>query len=318
MATAAKEAFPGEARLAPVAPAIEPAGAPPVPPPPTRWDRVRPILVPVGIAIAAKVAMLLMAFILLDRPEDFWERMAQRWDGEHYLLIAREGYQSGSADSGDSVAFAFGYPMLVRLFGGSEFAALAVNNVASVLGVAVVAWHWGPRAAAAVALFPSFLVYGTVAYSEGLYVLAASLGLALVERGRQAFGGVAAALAATVRYVGGPALLLGMVPWRDWRQPRRWVAFAFVAAAGLGIFLFQWRMTGEFFGYFAAQEPWGATAVWPWEHFDWLLHGWFTLQGGPIQGGNLSPLDFVVRDILFSIPVVAGVVLLFRRAGRCR
>src|SRR5687767_13058662 len=187
----AVETLPGET-------GVGSGGAPPVPPPvppPTWRDRVGPIALPVGVAVAGKLAMLLMAFVMLDRPEDFWHRMATNWDGEHYLLIAREGYQENFTGPGDSVAFAFGYPMLIRLFGGSETAALAVNNVASVLGVAVVAWHWGPRAATAVALFPSLLVYGTVAYSEGLYLLMAALGLALVERGRQAWGGVAAGLA---------------------------------------------------------------------------------------------------------------------------
>jgi hypothetical protein len=311
------EPFPGEgrARAAPL-----PAGAPPVPPPPTRWERVRPIAVPVLVAALAKVAVLLLAYLVLQRPDGFARLMAQAWDGAHYLYIADEGYQFRFQGEGDSVHFAFLYPMLIRLFGGSEAAALAINNVASLAAVAVVAWHWGPRPALALALFPSWLVYGSVAYSEGLFVLLAAVGLALVERGRGLAGGLAAGLAACARYLGGPALLLAMVPWNaglrqgGWLVARRWVAFGAVSLAGLALAAWMWHQTGEPLGYYESQRPWGGKVAWPWEHFEWLLTGWFTLQGGPIAPwGNLSPIDFVVRDLLFLAPAVAGLALLWRQ-----
>lgn len=369
-----------------------PAAAPPVPPPRTGWEGAPAIAVPVLVAALAKVAVLLLTFFVLQQPDDFQHRLAFQWDGEHYLCIAGntdplcdprgEGYQFHFEGEGDSVHFAFLYPLLIRLLGGSAFAALAISNVCSVAAVAVVAWHWGPRPALALALFPSWLVYGSVGYSEGLYVLLAAVGLALVERGRQLAGGAAAGLAACARYLGGPALLLAMVPWsrsgqgtkwtrglwaavlsltglrfvawllrgippsfrwltavidglsflafgaaavlalvasalfvrvhaRDWRQ---WVAFTVVSIAGLALAAWMAWQTGETLGYYESQKPWGGKVSWPWEHFEWLLTGWFTLQGGPIAPwGNLSPIDFVVRDLLFLAPVTAGLVLLWRQ-----
>lgn len=302
------EPFPGEGSAATGAP-----GAPPVPPPPTGWDRASPIVVPVGVALAAKVAMLSLTFLVLDRPDDFWHRLAWAWDGEHYIGIARHGYQFRFEGPGDSVHFALLYPMLIRLFGSDAAAALAINNLCGLAAVAVIAWHWGKRAGLAFALFPSWMVFSSVGYSEGLYVLLAATGLAFAERGRLAIGGLAAGIAATARYLGGPALLLAVLPWRAWRQPARWLAFALVAAAGVGLFVWMWYWTGHFLGYYESQKPWGGQVAWPWEHFDWLLHGWFTLQGGAIQAGNLSPVDFVMRDIVFSIPILLGLGLLWQR-----
>jgi hypothetical protein len=293
-------------------PQAVPAGAPPVPPPPTRWERARPIVLPVVVAAVAKAAMLLVAYVMLDQPADFWHRIAWNWDGEHYLGIAENGYAFHFDGSGDSVHFAFLYPMLIRALGGSAVAAVLLNNGLSIAAVAVVAWHWGPRGAMALALFPSWLVYGTVAYSEGLYVFLAAVAIAALERGWQAASGVMAGLAACARYLGGPALLLATFPWRDWKAPRRYVAFALVSLSGLAICVWMWYQTGEVLGYYESQRPWGGKVAWPWMHFDWLLHGWFTLQGGAIQGGNLSPIDFVVRDVLFSIPIVAGLVVLWK------
>lgn len=300
-------AFPGEG-----SPLAGPAGAPPVPPPPTRWDRASPIVVPVAVALLAKVAVVALTYVMLQEPDGFWHRMAWSWDGTHYLGIAKDGYQFRFEGEGDSVAFAPLYPLLIRLAGGSATAAMVLSNACSLAAVAVIAWHWGQRPAMAFALFPSWLVFGTVAYTEGLYVLVAATGLALVERGRLALGGLASGLAVAARYMGGPALLLAAVPWREWREPRKWLAFALVAGAGVVAFAALWFWTGAFFGYYEAQRPWGAALAWPWEHFDWLLTGWFTLQGGSIQSGNLSPIDFVQRDVLFGLPVLAGILLLFR------
>lgn len=307
----------------PAPPATAPAAPAPAPPapPPTWWERARPIAVPVLVTLAAKAATLLLAFELMQHPDRFWHLLATKWDGEHYLRIAHEGYQYRGSGDGDSVAFGMVYPLLIRLAGGSEAAALVIANVASLAAVALIAWHWGPRPALAVGLFPAFLVYGSVAYSEGVYVLVAAAAFVFIERGRTwasgAAAGVLAGLATATRYMGGPALLLATLPWSGWRRLRSWLAVALVSLAGLGIFLFQWAYTDHLFGYAWAQKPWGARLAWPWEHFDWLLHGWFTLQGGPIrEWGNLSPIDFATRDVLFLAPVVAGIVLLFREPGR--
>lgn len=320
-AGAVAERFPGEDAVAPRGPVgLVPAGAPPVPPPPTRWERTRPILLPVAVALAAKVAMLAIAFLVLDRPADFWHRLAWNWDGSHYLGIAADGYAFRFDGSGDSVHFAFLYPAVIRALGGSAVAAVVLNNACSLAAVAVVAWRWGPRAGLALALFPSWLVYGTVAYSEGLYVLLAAIAIVSLERGWQLAGGLSAGLAACARYLGGPALLLATVPWRAWQVPRKYVAFALVSLSGLAICAWMWYQTGEVLGYYESQRPWGGKVAWPWDHFSWLLHGWFTTQGCPNQNlagcvaaSHLSPIDFVVRDVLFSIPIVAGLGYLWKR-----
>lgn len=275
-----------------------------------RW---RPILGPVAVAAAAKVALLLITWLVLDRPDWFWAKLATAWDGEHYLRIARDGYQFRFQGDGDSVHWAFLYPAFIQLLGGSNAAALIINNLASLGAVAVVAWHFGSRPAMFLALFPSFLVFGSVAYSEGLFLLLGALALAWLERQYHIRGGIAASLAVMVRYMGGPFFILAAIPWR---RPRTWSSawsLGILAVTGTALWLFLWHWTGYFMGYYEAQRPWGGGLTTPWGHFDWLLHGWFTTQGGTVAQGNLGPVDFVVRDVLFLVPAIWGLVLLWPR-----
>ncbi|HEX2066624.1 MAG TPA: hypothetical protein VHI93_07410 [Candidatus Thermoplasmatota archaeon] len=282
------------------------------------WSRHADILVPVGVAAAAKLAMALLAYVLLDQDPNLLRRMAIVWDGEHYLAIARTGYQHRFEGPGDSPHFAFLYPMVVRLLGSTEAVALLVNNLASLAAVGVVAWHLGRRPALFLALFPSWLVYGSVAYSEGLYVLLAAIALALWERSLgwgQAWGGLAAGAAAMARFMGGPALVAAAIPWGRWRSMPRWAGLALLGLCGAATWGWLWWATGDFLGYFAAQKAWGGEITWPWLHFDWLLHGWFTNQSGTLATGNLGPFDFAIRDLLFLVPSVWGLALLCRRPG---
>jgi hypothetical protein len=309
------------------------------------------------VAVAAKLSLLVLTFTVAahaapgaTNPAAAWglmmDDMASSWDGEHYLWIATEGYEWRYDDSGDSVHFAFGYPTLMRPFCASDAdwtgpasatvgcktAALLINNLASVLAVAVVALHLGRRPAMFLALFPSWLVFGTVAYSEGLYVLLAALAFWAWDRRRHEWaGGLAAAGAAAVRFMGGPMLAVAALPWRGWnplggwRSWSRWLAIAIVAAAGIGIWLYLWQATDPTAppwncGYCEAQRGWGGELVGPWARIDFLLNGWFTTQSceprslaGCLAQYNTGPIEFVLRDLLFVIPYAWGLVLLWRR-----
>lgn len=283
-------------------------------------------MVPVGAGLAGKILLLAITALLLDFPKTFWADLAWKWDGEHYLGIARTGYEWRFDGTGDSVHFAFLYPMVIRLFGGSEAAALLINNAASLAAIAVVALHLGRRPALFLALFPPFLVYGTVAYSEGLYLLLAALALWAWDRRRlEAPAGIAAGLATMARFMGGPALLVAALPWSRWKPfGRAWTlprlaGLALIGLAGFGLWVYFIAATGAgpkelWCGYCMAQKPWGGAIVPPWQHFFDLLYGSFTNQGGTIAQHNLGPLDFAIRDALFLVPFVWGLTLLWRRA----
>ncbi|MFO1534614.1 MAG: hypothetical protein ABR586_03000, partial [Thermoplasmatota archaeon] len=250
----------------PPAPAPTAPGGPLVTP--ARWWRTlhrRPSLHVALAFLGAKLAAALLAFALLDEePAAFLRHLSLAWDGVHYLHLAQQGYVMDQIpELGNPFAFPPLFPWLIRLFGAGDLAPLLVNNLASLAAVVAVTELLGPRAGLFFALFPVWLGYSTVGYSEGTFVLFAALALLALPRSAAA-AGILTGVAALARYVAGGALALAGVWWLR----RRWGALALyaglVAAAAGGILLWHAIQGGSPLVYLKAQEVWGARLAWPW------------------------------------------------------
>jgi hypothetical protein len=205
---------------------------------------------------------------------------AARWDATWYLDIARHGY-----DDGPSAAFFPVYPMLIRVFGGSVIAAIAISTVCFL--AALVALHeltaleLGGEAARwtvyALAFSPMAFFFSAV-YAESLF-LALTVGAFLAaRRDRWAWAAVLGGLAAATRSTGVlVALGLLLIGWRRARPAE--LAWLALVPAGLAAFPLALELTG-----LDPKAPFDAQDVW--------LREWAGPLGG-VRDGAVAAWDGV-------------------------
>lgn len=244
------------------------------------------------------------------------------WDSDFYRQIAQQGY-SFIPDSNQhhSVAFFPLYPLLAKAltFIGIKFrhGAVLVNNGAF-LGTIVCLFYWmksqyGGNAArwivAVLALCPLSL-YGTVIYTEGLYLFVSTLSLWSFES-RQYLGTAWwGALATATRPTGValiPALLL--VSLKEKRGLGA-IAASLATGAGIGAFsLYCWWKFQEPLAFFAAQRSWR-----PDLGFD--RNGWLHMFMEIIVGwDNWKTFTLVnpLHPLIFALTFLTGLALWWKR-----
>lgn len=240
------------------------------------------LLIVVAIQIIAPL-------ITLDRVEDphinslvgwersGWDRFAN-WDGYWYRSIATLGYEYVDDNAQHSIAFFPLYPLITRglMSLGISFpiAGTIVNNLAF-LGALLVLYSWvkehqgisAARWATAVLAWCPFSLYGTVTYTEGLFLLLSTLSLQAFDRKHHIKAGIFGALTTATRITGialSPAFLL--VAWKE-RRPATAYVGAIVTTSGLLLFMLYCAIDfGDPLTFLHAQRGWHAhTGDWsPW------------------------------------------------------
>ncbi len=196
-----------------------------------------------------------------------WDLLAQ-WDGGWYQRIARHGYEYAPDRLQHSVAFFPLYPLLVRplVHLGLPFGlAGAIVNALAFLGALAVLYVWAralggermARWATAALAFCPMAVFGSVAYTEGLFLLLTLATLFSAWRGRFGLAACWGILATASRLPGialVPALLLEVARQRRGRSE---MAAAFTPALGtLAYFSWLWRRFGDPLTFFHAEHAW--------------------------------------------------------------
>ncbi len=206
-----------------------------------------------------------------------------RWDAEHYLGIARNGY------SGTDAAFFPLYPLLIRIFGaftGSELAAgLIVSNAASFLALLYFYKlveheynrHVAQRAAFYVSIFPTAIFFSAV-YSESLFLFLTVASFYYMRERRWLMAGAIGFLAASTRSEGVllavPLLIEWVVAAKEGGREffRYWFddvvkPFAGLVLVPLGLATYMaylWVLNGDPLRFSHVQAHWGRHAAPPW------------------------------------------------------
>ncbi len=216
-------------------------------------------------------------------PKMDWE-LFNHWDGKWYEKIATIGYEYINDGQMYSVAFFPLFPLIVRgvMTLGLPFtvAATLVNKFA-LLGALLLAYYWmkeycGIKAAkwttAVMALCP-FSLYGSVIYTEGLFLLVTSAALLAFDKHRYGWAGVLGAMVTASRAPGiaiVPAFLL--VAWKE-KRPRIAYITAIAASAGLVLFALYCAIRfGDPLAFVHVQKSW---RVWQPQLWD-ILFGFFS------------------------------------------
>lgn len=190
-------------------------------------------------------------------------------DGEWYLRIATEGYTVDPDGALRSVAFFPLYPLLIRglmlLQIPATVAGFLINNVAF-LGAILLLYHWLKnsqhvtiaRWTVAVLTLCPLSIFGTVLYTEGLFLLLTTIALWAFTTEQWGKLAIAGAFATAVRPPG--VALIPALGLQAWREARSVQAYGAIGAIALGITayaLFCAVQLGDPLAFSAAQDYWG-------------------------------------------------------------
>lgn len=191
------------------------------------------------------------------------------WDGDWYEKIATEGYQYDSQSSQQqSIAFFPLFPLLVRglmLLGlPFSFAAFLINNFAF-LGATYFLFRWAAeqhgarvaRWAVAVLVWFPYSIYGTVAYTESLFLLCTTGSLWAFEQKQYRWTAFWAALATACRPPGiALVIALLLAAWKE-KRPLQAYAAALTGLAGILAFaLYCGIQFNDPLAFHKAQQAW--------------------------------------------------------------
>lgn len=236
--------------------------------------------------------------------------LLQPWDGGWYAKIATTGYDFGPDDHQHSIAFFPVFPLMMRavmrLGALPAMAGVLLNNLAFGAALLLV-YRWslerfGAGAArwiCAVLAWCPFSVFGSIVYTEGLFLLWTTAALYAFDRRRYALAGLLAALASGTRVMGAPlALSMLLAAWKEKRSPAAYTA-AVTGSAGLVAFVWYcaWRF-GHPFAFIEAQRGWRTHLGFDWQSWERIL-----------SFGLLGPMPW--NGLLMLVMILGGGVLLW-------
>ncbi len=190
------------------------------------------------------------------------------WDSLHYQQIATTGYDIQKGSFGDNVAFFPLFPLAIRalmnlglLF---EVADTLLSNLAF-LGALIVLFTWvekrhgisAARWATAVLAWCPFSLFGTVIYTEGLFLLWSTAALYTFDNKQYFWAALWGALATATRAPG-----LALIPaflMIAFLQRRGTIAYISGLLTGTGVLLYSlycWFQFGEPLAFILVQKAW--------------------------------------------------------------
>lgn len=241
-----------------------------------------------------------------------------RWDAQHYLAIATQGYH------GKDIAFFPLYPFLVHVFGGIVgdhlIAGLLLSNIAFLGALAylyaLAQMEFGDSAVAYraifyVAIFPTAIFFSAV-YTESLFLLLTVASVYYARRGNFITSGVFGALASMTRVEGVlTALPLLYEVWRAWRERRgttlvRGVIGLALVPLGLVAYMFYlYALQGDPMAFSKVQADWNRHFAPPWVSIANTVHA---IAASPLNGGSATH----VIELVFTAAFLVLMVVAFR------
>ncbi len=254
------------------------------------------------------VAMLLIAPSLPipenAQPPTFGWDVFYAWDSVWYHRIVVVGYEFINDGKQYSVAFFPLLPLLTRIimYFGLPFkiAATLLNNFAF-LGALIILYSWvkenyGRSAArwstVVLAWFP-YSLYGTVIYTEGLFLLFSTAALRAFDKKHHTSAAIWGILSTATRITG--VMLIPAFLFVSWKQGRNLKAYLASFAVGIGAFLYSLYCLikfGDALAFVHVQKGWRDST-------GFAAEGWWNMLMQIILG---SPL-------LFGLIVISGFLL---------
>lgn len=307
---------------------------------PNRHDLIV-LLCCISVIVIAKALVFYQTWIMVQEDmvlftnyvegvDPFLLALAHQWDANHLLNLAMNGYPTGVTDD-ISFAFAPLYPVMIALtkevVGDYYIAGILISNAfyfLSLIAFYLVARRHMDRIPAYLsstlfAVFPTYLVYGTVAYTESTALFFAIISWYFLEKEWYHLASVFLTLAMLTRYVFIMAFpVYGVIMLIRWNQKMReqdppvfffekqllWLAIPVVAVTAL--FLYFETLTGNFFVALTSHKFFGDSLMTPVDQFNWFFTGYFT------EINNINPIGLVLEHYVFTIPFLVLTLSLFK------
>ena len=254
------------------------------------------------------VAMLLIAPSLpiaenAQAPIYGWDAF-YAWDSIWYHRIVVVGYEFINDGKQYSVAFFPLLPLLSRviMYFGLPFqmAATLINN-AAFLGALIVFYSWvkethgtsAARWSTAVLAWCPYSLYGSVIYTEGLFLLFSTAALRAFDKKQHLWAAVWGILSTATRITG--VMLIPAFLFVAWKQGRNIKAYLASFAVGIGAFLFSLYCLikfGDALAFVHVQKGWRDSTGFAWQ-------GWW----------NMLMQIFLSSPLLFGLIAVSGFLL---------
>jgi 4-amino-4-deoxy-L-arabinose transferase-like glycosyltransferase len=307
------------------------------------WGRIRPHLLVLILISLFLAKVLLVGFLnhIINLGEvihtgsypetpDLLLALGYQWDSRHFLTIAENGYP---ATPDDPLLYAFAplYPMLVSIVGWLTndivLSGVLVSNIfyfASILSFYKVARLYFGYERACIAslllgLFPTYLVYGTLAYSEAPFIFFATLSWFYFKKGSYPLSSIFITLAVFTRYIGmiilGIYFLIGF--WRLLSREAAQVDLTSDIKAGLwfvvpvistvALFSYFQYLTGDFLIALTAHGRFDDSLTTPVHQFFWFFNGFF-VELNPW----VDPWELALQRYIFTLPFLCLSLLTLR------
>ncbi len=257
--------------------------------------------------------------------------LANRWDSHHFLEIARNGYPSG-VESDLLFAFAPVYPWMVALVGQAVgnlyLAGVLVSNAFYFLSI--IAFYKVARLymdyeescllALVFGMFPTYLTYGTVAYSEAPYLFFAIASWYFFSKEQYLPCAIFTTLSILTRIFSGLLILIyGVIILSNlvdkYKEEKSFMKafdfkllwFAIPALCVTAVFLYFQSLTGSFFAAFDAHGYFGDSLATPIHQFRWFFEGYFTQMNE-----GVDPFLLMLQRYMFTIPFFVLTLILVK------
>ena len=195
--------------------------------------------------------------------------------------------------------------------------AFIITNIASFLFPVILHKTFGFRTALLAVLFPTYLVFTTIPYSDVISLVLLALSVLFILRERILVSSTSVSLAILNFYH--LAWTLPAYACEVLRTKRvRVLAFAALPLVS-GVLILVWFKitTGNFLTYFSIEKAvWGEGITSPWGQVKWILNGWFTSQPLDLLGLRLPPVYWLVRNILFQMFYLVGAFLILKTSSQ--
>ncbi len=274
------------------------------------------------LLLAVGKVVVFIAVYPFDPSPDLLHLMATKWDGDFYQIIATQGY-------GPSAPYVFSplYPALIRAvyyaLGSAWVSAYVVTNALSFVFPVLLYKAFGYRTALLAELFPTYLLFTTIPYSDVvvLVFLASSILLLMKDRVLSASATVSAAILTFFNLAWTlPSFLVALLDTR--RRPRDLLFYGLPLVTGALIVLWLRAETGAYLDLIRLEAPWGVKLANPLTQAYYLLcvnsPGSYTCQPWAADGLRLTPPYWLVRNICFEAFYLFGALYLLKTGAKHR